>query len=398
MRDFVSLLIAYMLMAFADSVDNAFSHNISLDAVVVCGCISTIGQLTRSLAKFGTYSYRIIREHETQCLQLDLISSSIVGIVVFFSKDLLISLFQITQSQQELFRSMLIVWSFYIPFSIMGNATFEIVRLQGKIKLFNTGLFIFYVCLILSDIVAFTQFHTLESLWVATCISQIVGFIFFNYNMRWKFELLTIDFLKEALPYGISICGERLVNGICLLFYGVLASKLDNMSYAVHSICNSIMCSAEEITNSYNSALMIKAPLDKPFKETLDSIKYWFKKVVPLLIITYYIYMYTTLFIEHGKVPIEECFPWFIAYTFEFIGLCIYENFKVLCAVQKYVKALPVGAVGGFCCRFGISALGFLTPFPLIFFGISSCIDWSVRGLIYYRSVYKHSLSSSVDN
>lgn len=42
MIEFISLLIGYMIMAGADSIDAAFANNISMDGLIVAGCYAAV--------------------------------------------------------------------------------------------------------------------------------------------------------------------------------------------------------------------------------------------------------------------------------------------------------------------------------------------------------------------
>lgn len=391
MAEFISLLIGYTLMALADSVDNAFATNISIDAIVVLGCLLAISQITKAFARIGSYAYRILRQNEIQCIQLDLIAGSIIGLAIFLFKDIIVSIFTITNEQANLFRQVLIAWSFYIPTYGVGNTSFELVRLNGKIKLYNIGLFIFYIILIASDILVFFTIRSLPMLFIATAICQIIATIFFYIKMQYKFKLINIKFIRQALPYSIPIAIERLINGFCHTAYGALASRLGTIQYAIHTVCFGAITTGEQITNSYNAALMIKVPLNKKFKETRKNIKDWAKRMFPILFITYYIYAFISLYIYSGNLDFRDCFPWFFIYTFEFFGLFCYENMKVMCAIQKHVKAYPIGVIFGFIFRLSISYIGLYTKYPLIYFAIGTSFDWAVRGIIYYISLYRYS-------
>lgn len=59
MNDFISILISFILMNLADSVDSFFNNSISIDAIIVCGSLIFINFLTRSIGDIGIYKHFI---------------------------------------------------------------------------------------------------------------------------------------------------------------------------------------------------------------------------------------------------------------------------------------------------------------------------------------------------
>lgn len=394
MTEFVSLLISYVFMAIADSVDYAFGNNISIDAVVVIGCMTSISSITRSLSRIGSYYYRVERKNEVKCLQIDFIMGSLCGLTVFMLRDKIVGFYGITEMQRELLRSVLNCWAVYIPCYAIGNTSFEIVRLRNKLKLYRNGLIYFYVILIGTDALVYFTTRSLTAMYNFTSVCQIIVFAYFYNKMEFRWEPIDVSFVRSAFKYGAPIALERFITGFTIMLYGVMASRMDNISYAIHAVCCGASTTAESVTNAYNAALMIKLPLGKSYKETVKEVFYWIKKMTLIMLLIYVVYSFISLCIYHGKVSIANCFPWYIFYILEFIGLCIYENSKVLCVNQKYVNILPFGVLAGFTFRVILSIIGLHTIIPLVFFGIGQSFDWAFRGMLYALTLRYHSMKS----
>ena len=60
MREFISILISFIFMSLAESVDAFFNNKISIDAIIVCSSLFSINLLAESLGEIGTYTYRVI--------------------------------------------------------------------------------------------------------------------------------------------------------------------------------------------------------------------------------------------------------------------------------------------------------------------------------------------------
>ena len=62
MKEFISILISFVFMGVAESIDSAYNNAISIDAIVVCGSLFSIDLILKSLSEMGTYTYRTARK------------------------------------------------------------------------------------------------------------------------------------------------------------------------------------------------------------------------------------------------------------------------------------------------------------------------------------------------
>lgn len=62
-------------------------------------------------------------------------------------------------------------------------------RLQGKLKLYNKSLIIFYITLIGFDVIGFLTTKSLVILFLATTISCLISIIYMLYNLKLEFKL-----------------------------------------------------------------------------------------------------------------------------------------------------------------------------------------------------------------
>ncbi len=61
MNEFISILISFIFMSIADSIDSAFNNLISIDAIVVTGSFLLIDSIFKS---FGEIGYTLIEQQE----------------------------------------------------------------------------------------------------------------------------------------------------------------------------------------------------------------------------------------------------------------------------------------------------------------------------------------------
>lgn len=147
MKEFISILISFVFMGLAESIDSAFNNAISIDAIVVCGSLFSIDSILKSFSDIGTYTYRTARKDETSYLIVNTIVGLLIGIIVFLGRDFIVNIFGLTDIQKQLLSSILILYIGYLVLGRLANALFEMVRLKGELKLYRKSLIVYYIIL-----------------------------------------------------------------------------------------------------------------------------------------------------------------------------------------------------------------------------------------------------------
>lgn len=382
-KEFISLLISFVFMGIADNIDSAFNNALSIDAIVVCGSLFSIDLILKSLSEIGIYTYRTIRKNEFKYLVIQAVTSLVLGICVFVFGDVLVNLFDLTLAQKMMLESILKLYILYLVCGRVSNALFEMTRLKNKLKLYRKSLIIFYISLITMDGLFFITTKNLNLLFIATIISWIISIVYMMYNLKLKFELPDKETLNNVIKYGVPTSLERLLSRIFILIYGVIASHLGTDKYSIHTICYAVCVSLEIITNAYQAALMVNIPINGTYKEQYECITKMKKKCFGIIVLLNYIFCIIYLVISHGSLPIKDCFPYILFYSFGVFGLYPYESYKTLCISQGKPKILLFGSTIGVIIRVIICLLFKNTPFALAIFGLANLIDFYLRSIIY---------------
>lgn len=394
MQEFISILISFIFMSVADNVDLAFNNLISIDAIVVTGSFLLLDSIFKSIGEIGIYTYRTIRKDEWQYLWFNVIFGFIIGILVFIFKDLIINIFKLTDIQKEMLGILL---NLYIAYGILGrlsNGIFEIIRLKGELKQYRKSLIIYYLSLIILDLLAYVFTKNLTVLFLATIISWVISIWYMLFNLKLKFEFPNRKALKNVIKYGLAYSSERLFSRIFLLLYGVLASHMGTENYSIHTICYSVCLSLEIITNAYQATLMIKVPQGKTYQEQYNNCMSMKKQCFKLIILLNYIFAFIYLLISHGSLPLYKCFPYIIFYSFGVFGLYPYETYKTLCITQGKSYILLIGSTVGVIIRFIICLIFINTSITLFVFGLVNFIDFYFRSIVYRIVLRKVNLKS----
>ncbi len=397
MKEFISILISFIFMSIADSVDSAFNNLISIDAIVVTGSFILIDLIFKSFAEIGIYTYRTIRKNEWKYLWFNIIFGLLIGIIVFISKDIIINIFDLTIIQKNMLSSLL---NFYVAYVVLGrlaNGIFEIIRLKSQLKLYKKSLIVYYVSLIGLDAITYIFTKNLTLLIVATIISWSISIIYMLYNLKLKFEYPDKESLNNIIKYGLAYASERLLSRIFILLYGVLASHLGSEKYSIHTVCYSVCLTLEIITNAYQAALMIKVPEGKNYEEQYNNCMYMKKKCFILIIVLNFIFSFLYLFISHGSLPLYKCLPYILFYSIAVFGLYQYETYKTLCITQGKSFILLIGSIIGVLIRFLICLLFINNQFSLFIFGIVNFLDFYSRSLVYRIILFKYKKNNKLN-
>ena len=383
MKEFISILISFIFMSMADSIDSAFNNLISIDAIVVTGSFFLIDSIFKSFGEIGIYTYRTTRKNEWQYLWFNIIFGILMGIMVLIFKNVILDIFDLSYIQKDMLSILLNFYILYVVLGRFANGIFEIIRLKGNLKLYRKSLIVYYVSLVGLDALAYLFTKNLTLLFVATIISWFISIIYMLYNLRLKFEFPNKESFKNVIKYGFAYSSERLLSRIFLLLYGVVASHMGTENYSIHTICYSVCLTLEIITNAYQATLMIKVPDGKTYEEQYEKCMNMRNKCFPLTIILNFMFAIIYLIISHGSLPLYKCFPYIIFYSFGVFGLYPYETYKTLCITQGKSVILLIGSIIGVIIRFLICLLFINTSISLFIFGIVNFIDFYCRSIVY---------------
>lgn len=389
MKEFISILVSFIFMSIADSIDSAFNNLISVDAIIVTGSFLLIDSIFKSFGEIGTYTYRTIRKNEWQYLWFNIIFGLLMGVIVFISKSMIVNIFNLSQTQREMLYILLNFYTAYVIFGRLANGIFELIRLKGMLKLYRKSLIVYYISLIGLDAMAYIFTKDLKLLFIATIVSWGISIVYMLYKLNLKFEFPSKESLKNVIKYGLAYASERVLSRIFLLLYGVIASYMGTEKYGIHTICYSVCLTLEIITNAYQATLMIKVPEGKTYEEQYSNCMNMKKSCFPLIIILNFVFAFIYLLISHGSLPLYRCFPYIIFYSIAILGLYPYETYKTLCITQGKSYILLIGSTIGVIIRFLICLLFINTSFSLYIFGIVNLIDFYSRSIIYRLALSK---------
>lgn len=390
MKSFISLLISFIFMSIADSIDSAFNYAISIDAIVVCGSLFYVDLILKSISEIGIFTYRTDRKNESAYLIINVIVGLLLGAIVFCSRGIIVNIFNLNGIQKELLSNVLALYICYLTIGRLANAIFEMVRLKDKLQLYRKSLILYYVSLIALDLIAFILTKNLIALFIATILSWIISIIYMLYNLKLKLIFPNYEILRNVIKIGIPTCLERLLSRIFILVYGVLASKLGTKNYSIHTVCYTTILKLEIIANAFQATLMIELPKYKNANEQYKHCIAMKNKCFALIIFLDYLLGALILVVSHGSLPLSNCFPYVIFYSLGMFGLYLYTTYQSILIVQGKPKIMLIGSVVGAAVRVMLCQVFLNSSISLFVFGISNFVDFYVRSAVYRIGLSKY--------
>lgn len=389
------MLISFILISIADSIDSAFNNAINIDAIVVCGSLFFVDLILKSISDIGIFTYRTERKNESAYLIINVIIGTLLGILVFFSRNIIVNLFDLTIIQKQLLYNILTIYIIYLTIGRLSNAIFEIIRLKNELRLYRKSLILYYTTLIIFDLLAFVLTRNLIILYVATILSWIISTTYMLYKLKLKFIYPNKEIIRNVLKIGVPTSLERLLSRTLILIYGTLASKMGTEKYSIHTICYSTILKLEVIASAFQATLMIKLPKYKSLKEQYENCIVMKNKCFAIIILLDYLFGTLILIISHGSLPLAECFPYIIFYSFGMFGLYLYVTYQTLLIVQGKPKIMLVGSFVGAFVRVVLCYIFLNSKIALVVFGISNFVDFYIRSIIYKIGLSKIKDSNS---
>ena len=319
-----------LFIGICDKIDTAFGNNISIDAICVLSAYTIITWITYCTYQMGGYAYRIMLSKEKNCLAITLIISILLGIIVFAFSHEIPHLYQLTNSQYELFTKCLKVHAISIPVLAIGEFLGSYIVLKCMNKLMWISNIVLYVIMILLDLAVFINGYGLEYLILTTLISYIVyDILLITQSKILKIQdKITLSDLRLCTKHALNMYTDRILGKVATITYNIYASRLGTEVYAIHCICYSIATFTENITNAqFNYQLVRLVPYEgykEKFKICIDILR---KTFIPLSIIGYATSFILLLFL-HGDVAISSCILPLIVYCSQVILIQLYESLR----------------------------------------------------------------------
>lgn len=306
------------------------------------------------------------------------------SVIVFVCSDFIVRLWSLTEPQYVLCATCLRVYAIGLVFIQFGDFLDIYLLFQGKVKELMTGNILFYFCLVLTDLWCVKTSKSLPWLILCTVASYILYdiYLFFFSGIRHVSEPVLPEFIKPCVRHGFNILFDKLAGKVATIYYGIMASGMGTMSYAVHSVCYAVCVFGESFTNSFNTFQIVQQ------KQAREERRYFLKSALLKrygwrLTLMYAAAIPVITWVIKGDIAFGLVIGWVWVYCSDHFSLLFYESNKAYLEVQEASKYLKYGGLIGGAIRilFVFICMSFhLGLFP---FAVACTVDFGARALYY---------------
>lgn len=391
MKDFMVLLISFVLVGCADSVANLFFNLISIDAIVVIGTLMTIGSFALKISYLGIYIYRVRRKDEGSCALINFLASSLICILIYVLQVPLFSIFGLNEHQFALLYEVLPFFLISFIIKMCGKFFFEALRLRNFIKLYNISLVLYYAIYLSGGLICTLFFHSIQSLLIMEILANAFLVIYGSIILKAP-PILAKGAWKDIMKIGLPCCVEQLLYAGNVLIYGILASHMGEMLYAIHTICYSARNVGLNVSSAWNTVIMIKG---KENGAGEYEIGFYDKSLKQMSLILLVFGAALTVFagvIQHGSLALGDLFPYVILYGMALFGNSIQETYRAACMINDKVGILVKGTslFAWLIPLLPLCALIFIPEYALYVFSLSVGFTAFVRSMYSRYAISKY--------
>lgn len=386
MKQFFILLLTGFGIAVFELIDSAFGNNLGIDSIVVMSAFTVICWCANTVGSLGTYAYNVRLKGFSECVILQLVSSSTVSLFLLLFYKQIPYIYSLSGDvQYELLSKCILHLAISFPLRRITEYFYDYAVLQCKNKVVVTSNVLFYVVMIVLDALVIMFKGQCYHLIITTNISYIIHFIYtFIAAEIWK-DLNKIDLseIKQSLISAKDIMIDRCLGKVATVIFNILASHLGTELYALHGIGYAIATSSECITNEWYKYQVIKLHEVTNTNEKLVKYKEVRRKTFLPAVALCYILMLILIIPLHGQTDLTSAFLISCLYMVQSIALCIYENARGFLTSLEATKILRSGGLVGIMVRIPVAVISIITPIGLIGFALGSSIDFLMRGIFY---------------
>lgn len=375
-----------IFVGVCEKIDTAFGNNISIDAICVLSAYTVITWITYCTYQIGSYAFRVLLSKEKTCLLLTMLTSIILGVLVFCCSDVIPHLYTLTDAQYDLFARCLRMHALSIPLLALGEFLSNYILFKCMNKLIWVSYVVLYTAMISLDALVFFQGRDLEYIILTTGVSYLIYdlvLVIFSGIFKSR-DKITLSDLKLCFKHGSNMLIDRLLGKVATITYNVYASKLGTEAFAIHSVCYSLAVFTENITNALFNFEVVKLALVDGVREKYKKCIEILKSNVLKLALLGYVLAFILLLFLHGDVSIKTCTIPLILYCSQVLFIQLYESLRGYITSVKRTDILKYAGLIGIFSRIPVTLISYYSGIGLYGFALASTIDFTCRGIYFY--------------
>lgn len=280
LRQFYIFIITGFCVAVFDLIDSAFGNNLDVDSICVMSSFMIISWCMCIFGGVGVYAYNIRQSSLSECLILQVSFSLIVSAIVLLFNDKIPYIYNLTDRQYELISQCLFWYSLFFVVQEIALFLYNYIALKCKNKVIVITNILFYVIMIVLDILVVMNGGKCYHLVITTGISYSIILICYLVASGVISDLNKPNFnsLKLCFMDAKDMLIDRILGKVATVTFNVTASYLGTEYYAIHSVGYNIATSSECITDEISRMQIIALKGIDNKIEKYKSIRYYEKR------------------------------------------------------------------------------------------------------------------------
>lgn len=401
MRELLGFLIQAISVGIGDLVDSSFGNSLSTDAIVVLGSYTVISWFGYVFAKAGGYIYRAWQNRFWTCMLVSLIISGIMGVGVVIFRNNISHLFSLTELQYSLLNKVFAIYGCYLIAVAFGSVLDIYALVKGKVKELMFCNTIYYILLILIDLLVVLSNLSCEYLILGTGISWVI----FDILLAIKTKVFSVEKDKITLRdiwtcciNSIKISVGKMSTRVAILFVRSTVSELGTIPYALFTVANSVEDSCEFAITGWNDFLIVRMGREN-INKALTVGKRLEKKFAWLVMGCVILGMPMSTLLLKGDLPYLDVLFYaslMIPALFEYFWYCKYESYLTL--NNAFTKVGTMGFVSAGARVIMCIITHFFLRDNLMCYIACWCVDMTVRLIMVKLFSYRIEKKQRVGN
>ena len=396
-------VLPYIVVEFTNTIlviiDKSLSNSVGKTAIIVFSSFITLNWAINTVQGCISQAHSIVlvrdkknyKNINTTGVALELLCSSITSIILFIFAKNITYIYTLEDNTREILTIILKLKAIQLPFVSIGYIARNDLKINNKTREIFIIMVIASIINILGDIISIKYGYNEIGIYIATIVSTIINTIFLCIVSKFKIGKATLDYIKEIFKYAKDLIFNKVIQRIVNIWYTSVASSFGTNIYAIHCACATIIDTVTEISDGYNSGLLIAYSNDIENKKEdlirkVDIVGFY---GIGFGVLIGIIFMYPTWWLLGRAIPWNECNPYIWFYSLEFLATVASCNYTAYLSANKDTKAIRnMALIGGLCVRIPLVMLAKYINLGLIGLSFVCGIDRTVR-TIYLRIYIK---------
>lgn len=416
---FISLpyLLVNIGCTAGDLVDKSMINSLGASVIAAFGISATIGYIINTIPKLIADNSCVIVAREkdkkdnqiaipditTTAIVLTLIISVITVLIMLITKDLIVRLFSVDPVTDKLLGRLLLLRCVFLPINSISLVQEQYLASVRQNKLLLVLDIIFYILLILGDVIALWLNSGGEGIFIATIICYVIFVVSVVITSDMKIGKVRKSIAKEIIRTTLDMIPDRLGQRIAYTLQTKLASSFGTEGYAIVVVASAIRDIYEKMCNGLASGWSVYAcewltgardELKTIYTKEKSIIKqaFYYTAVSILFIVVIYVITIYPMWFLFGRVfTWDQCWYAILVCSLYMPQYLLYRSYYYLLRASGETRCLSLTAiVGGCCVRVPVQLLLVYSGGQVGALAVGQVLDFTARA-VYLRFQVKKS-------